>query len=191
MQQRVEELQQHIENLCQQHEEVLLRAENDKQQALLIGTLHFYFYIFYNYKIRKAYFFVVIVAHHDQQALMEKLENALRDLEEEKGNLERLKRDTSIRSEQDRNNLNQLRDNLNRFKTKLDETKLKGDEDRLKLELKIEELLKERESVQKESEELRVQLHMAEDKLDGLHNQLHETVRKLKDSKSFSFFFFL
>ena len=35
--QRMEELQLHIENVCQQHEEVLLRAENDKQQALLIG----------------------------------------------------------------------------------------------------------------------------------------------------------
>lgn len=36
--QRIDEMQQHIENLCQQHEEVLLRAENDKQQALLIGN---------------------------------------------------------------------------------------------------------------------------------------------------------
>lgn len=34
---RIEELQNHIENLCQQHEELMLRAENDKQQALLIG----------------------------------------------------------------------------------------------------------------------------------------------------------
>ena len=38
LQQRIEELQLHIENLCKQHEEALLRAENDKQQALLIGT---------------------------------------------------------------------------------------------------------------------------------------------------------
>lgn len=37
LQQRIEEMQLHIENLCKQHEEVLLRAENDKQQALLIG----------------------------------------------------------------------------------------------------------------------------------------------------------
>lgn len=37
LQQRIEELQQHTENLCKQHEQVLLRAENDKQQALLIG----------------------------------------------------------------------------------------------------------------------------------------------------------
>lgn len=38
LQQRIDEMQQHLENLCQQHEEVLLRAENDKQQALLIGN---------------------------------------------------------------------------------------------------------------------------------------------------------
>lgn len=36
--QKIDEMQQHMENLCQQHEEVLLRAENDKQQALLIGN---------------------------------------------------------------------------------------------------------------------------------------------------------
>lgn len=35
---KIENLQNHIENLCQQHEELMLRAENDKQQALLIGT---------------------------------------------------------------------------------------------------------------------------------------------------------
>lgn len=34
---RVDALQHHIDNLCQQHEELMLRAENDKQQALLIG----------------------------------------------------------------------------------------------------------------------------------------------------------
>lgn len=37
---RIRALEQHIENVCQQHEEALVRAENDKQQALLIGTLH-------------------------------------------------------------------------------------------------------------------------------------------------------
>lgn len=37
LQERIEVLQQHIEKICQQHEEVLLRAENDKQQALLLG----------------------------------------------------------------------------------------------------------------------------------------------------------
>ena len=35
--QRCDALQQQLENVYQQHEEVLLRAENDKQQALLLG----------------------------------------------------------------------------------------------------------------------------------------------------------
>ncbi|XP_043519039.1 rootletin isoform X2 [Frieseomelitta varia] len=159
LQQRIDEMQQHIENLCQQHEEVLLRAENDKQQALLI-------------------------AHHDQQALMEKLETVLREMEEEKNNVERVKREAAARTEQERNNTNQLRDELSRLKTKLDETKLKADEEKIKLDLKIEELWKERESAQRESEELQVQLHMTEDKVDSLQNQLHETIRKLKDAEN-------
>ncbi|XP_076662657.1 ciliary rootlet coiled-coil, rootletin isoform X2 [Andrena cerasifolii] len=154
--QRIDEMQQHMENLCQQHEEVLLRAENDKQQALLM-------------------------AHHDQQALLEKLEGVLREMEEEKTNVERIKREGAARAEQERNNTNQLRDELSRLKTKLDETKLKADEEKIKLDLKIEELWKERESAQRESEELQVQLHMTEDRVDSLQNQLHETIRKLKD----------
>ncbi|GAB1869589.1 Rootletin [Camponotus japonicus] len=157
LQQRIEELQQHVENLCKQHEEALLRAENDKQQALLI-------------------------AHHDQQALIEKINAIMRELEEEKNTLERVKREAATRAEQERNNTNQLRDELNRLRTKLDETKLKANEEKLKLDLKIEELWKERESTQREVEELQVQLHMTEDKVDGLQNQLHDTIRKLKDA---------
>ncbi|XP_066581176.1 centrosome-associated protein CEP250 [Prorops nasuta] len=156
LQQRLEELQQHIEKVCQQHEEVLLRAANDKQQALLI-------------------------AHHDQQALIEKLETALRELEEERGMLERTKREAVIKTDQDRNNTNQLRDEINSLKMKLNEIKLKGEEDKLRLELKIEELWKERDSAQKDCEELQVQLHMTEDKMESLQNQLQDTIRKLKD----------
>lgn len=41
---RIENLQNHIESLCQQHEELMLRAENDKQQALLIGTTYLFYH---------------------------------------------------------------------------------------------------------------------------------------------------
>lgn len=74
-----------------------------------------------------------------------------------------------------------MRDEFNRLKTRLEETKLKGDEERIKLELKMEEVIKERDSAQREVEELQVQLHMAEDKIDSLQNQLHENDRKLKE----------
>lgn len=38
LQDRINSLQQQIENVVQQHEEILLRAESDKQQALLLGN---------------------------------------------------------------------------------------------------------------------------------------------------------
>lgn len=129
----------------------------------------------------------MILVHHDQQALLEKLEIIMRELKEEQNNLERVKREAATRSEQERNNTNQLRDELNRLKTKLDETKLRADEEKMKLDLKMEELWKERESVQREAKELQVQLHMAEDKIDGLQNQLHDTIRKLKDGNKLLF----
>lgn len=110
----------------------------------------------------------------------------MRELEEEKNTLERVKREAAARAEQERNNTNQLRDELNRLRTKLDETKLKANEEKMKLDLKIEELWKERESTQREVEELQVQLHMTEDKVDGLQNQLHDTIRKLKDCNELS-----
>lgn len=110
----------------------------------------------------------------------------MRELEEEKNTLERVKREAAARADQERNNTNQLRDELNRLKTKLDETKLKASEEKMKLDLKIEELWKERESTQREVEELQVQLHMTEDKVDGLQNQLHDTIRKLKDGNKLS-----
>jgi rootletin len=115
---------------------------------------------------------------------MEKLENVYRELEGEKGNLDRVRREAATHAEQDRNNLNKLRDEVNRFKNKLDESKLKGDEDKLKLELKMDEVRNERENALKEIEELHVQLHMSEDKVDELHNQLQETIRKLKEGNN-------
>lgn len=114
---------------------------------------------------------------------MEKLENVYRELEDERGNLERARREAIARAEQERNSINQLRDELNRSKTKLDETKLRSDEERIKLELKIEDISNEKDAAQKESEELRVQLHVAEDRVDSLLHQLQETNRKLKDGK--------
>lgn len=62
-------------------------------------------------------------AQHDQQALQEKLECARRELEEERGVLERLRREAAARAEQDRATLNQLRDELARVHTRLEDFK--------------------------------------------------------------------
>lgn len=183
LQQRIEELQHHIENLCQQHEEILLRAENDKQQSLLIGWIFQHTNTQHHDNMKYEFTWNYISAHQDQQVLIEKLENVYRELEGEKGTLDRVRREAATHAEQDRNNLNKTRDELNRMKTKLDESKLKADEEKLKLELKMEEIRNEKENAMKECEELQVQLHMSDDKVDELQNQLQDTCRKLKEGK--------
>jgi rootletin len=58
---------------------------------------------------------------------------------------------------------------------------LKAEEERNRLEGRIEEVRKERDVIQQESEELKVQLHLTEDRLDANQNQLQETTHKLKE----------
>lgn len=98
LKEKFEQLQCHIEAVCQQHEEILIRAENDKQQALML-------------------------AHRDKQAVMEKLEGAHRDLKSEAEAIERLRREAAAKQDKDRNSINQLREELARYKLKLEENK--------------------------------------------------------------------
>ncbi|XP_046406098.1 rootletin [Ischnura elegans] len=153
---RLESSQHHIETLAQQHEEALLRAENDKQQALLI-------------------------AQHDQQAVQERLDEARRELDEARSLLERFRRESANKSEQDRSTINQLREEAARLKSKIEEAKMASEEDKTRSDNKLEELRKERDVVQSECEELKVQLHLAEDRHDAVQTQLHDTTRKLKE----------
>lgn len=62
-------------------------------------------------------------AHHDQQALLEKMEAIRRELDEERGSSERQRREAAAKMEQDRASINQLRDELARIKTKMEETR--------------------------------------------------------------------
>lgn len=62
-------------------------------------------------------------AHHDQQALQDRLEATRREFEAEKEAFDRFKREANGRFEQDRTNLNVLREELNKNKTKLEESR--------------------------------------------------------------------
>ncbi|XP_063909729.1 rootletin isoform X3 [Zophobas morio] len=156
---RIESLQNHIDNMVQQHEELMLRAENDKQKALLI-------------------------AHHDQQALQDRLEDARRELNNEREALERLKREANGRFEKDRSNINQLKEELGKYRTRLEESRTRAEEEKVKLDQRIEEIKVERDGLQTEVENLKVQLHLSEDKSESINNQLHETIRKLKEAEN-------
>ncbi|KAG7310116.1 hypothetical protein JYU34_004655 [Plutella xylostella] len=139
-----------------QHDEALLRAENDKQQALLM-------------------------AHQEHQAILERLEESNRALDMEQNKLERMRRDAQARADQDRNTANQLKDELASMKARLEEAKAAAEDESLRYENRIKELHLEKEAVNRECTEIRAQLALAEDKFDTTLAQLHETVRKLKE----------
>lgn len=67
--------------------------------------------------------FAMVSAHHDQQALLDKLCGMKRELEEERSAAERLRRDSAAKIEQDRASINTLRDELTRIKAKMEETR--------------------------------------------------------------------
>ncbi|XP_048007047.1 rootletin [Leguminivora glycinivorella] len=144
------------DQLILQHDEAMLRAESDKQQAL-------------------------IMAHQEQQALLERLEEAKRVLDCSQNKLERVKRDAAARSDQDRGHINQLKDELAALKTRLEEAKAAAEDDCARFENRIKELHLEKEASNRECQEVRAQLSLAEDKYDNAYTQLQDTIRKLKE----------
>lgn len=98
LQERLATLQAHLESLVQQHEEALIRAESEKQQALLI-------------------------AHRDKQAVAERLDAVTRDLKTEQESLDRSRREANARDEKQRAAIAQLKDDIVLMRTKEEEHK--------------------------------------------------------------------
>lgn len=159
LKEQFEGIQMHLDGTVQQHEEVLIRAENDKQQALML-------------------------AHRDKQAVMEKLEAISRELKNEGENCERLKRELMSKTEKDRNVISVLRDEITKLKSKIDESRIRGEEECNKYDLQIAAIKEERENGMREIEELKVQLRLTEDKCDGLNNAIAETTRKHREAET-------
>lgn len=157
LKEQFEGLQMHLDATVQQHEEVLIRAENDKQQSLML-------------------------AHRDKQAVIEKLEAVSRELKNEIENSDRLKRELASKIEKDRNIISTLREEITKIKNKMEENKIRAEEEANKYELMIASIKEERENGLREVEELKVQLRLTEDKCDSLNLQLADTVRKLRES---------
>lgn len=65
----------------------------------------------------------------------------------------------------------------------MEETKSRYEDEKIKLEQRLEEVKCERDNSQSEVENLKVQLHLVEDKSESVNNQLHETIRKLKEGE--------
>ncbi|XP_058981503.1 rootletin-like, partial [Musca domestica] len=159
-QERLEGLQAHLESLVQQHEEALIRAENEKQQALLI-------------------------AHRDKQAVQEKLEAVARELKTEQDALERAKREHNARDEKQRNAIAQLKDELVALRTREEEQKIKLEECIRKQEIQMNALKEERDNLQRLSDELKMDIRLKDDKMESLSNELQDTMRKAKENEGY------
>ncbi|XP_058462467.1 rootletin isoform X2 [Malaya genurostris] len=154
-----EALQLHLEALNQQHEETILRAENEKQQALLI-------------------------AHRDKQAVMERLDGVTRDLKLELDNSDRLKREMSARQEKDRTTIGCLREEISKIRAKMEEARIRAEEELNRLGVLQGALRDEKDIALKEIEELKVQTRLVEDRCDTVNLQLQDTQRKLKEAEN-------
>lgn len=161
LKERLESLQLHFDSVCQQHEEVLIRCENEKQQALLL-------------------------AHRDKQAVTDKLEQTQRDLKSEIENMERLRREFSAKNERDRTVIKQLNDDLTKLKTKCEEQKLRAEDELRKIDLMLSSMTSERDLAVKDVENLKTQLGLSEDRINGITAQLQDTNRKLKETENLS-----
>lgn len=161
LKERIESLQLHFDSLNQQHEEAMIRAENEKQQSLLLAA-------------------------RDKQAVVDRLEASQRDLKTEVENLDRFRRETAARTDRDRTTIKQLNDDLAKLKLKSDELRLKLEEEMKKLDLKMSSLASERDVANKEVENIKSQLRSSEEKAVNMSAQLQETLRKLKETEMMS-----
>lgn len=65
--------------------------------------------------------FFLCIAHQDQKALLEKMEAVRAELDEERVALEKLRRESNLKAEQDRSNINTLRDQVTRLTSKMED----------------------------------------------------------------------
>ena len=66
------------------------------------------------------------IAHQDQKALLEKMEAVRAELDEERVALEKLRRESNLKAEQDRSNINTLRDQVTRLTSKMEDMRYIG-----------------------------------------------------------------
>ncbi|XP_026814438.1 rootletin isoform X2 [Rhopalosiphum maidis] len=159
LKQKLDMLQKNIDTITQQHDEALLRAENDKQQTLLL-------------------------VHRDQKAIVSKLESVKKELEGEKENYERSLRETRGKLENEKSSVTSLREQLAKIKNELNEFRMQSESEKCHLIGQIDEIQTERDRHIQECMEIKSQLCMAEDKLDNFQTHLNDISRKLKESDS-------
>jgi len=176
LKQKLDVLQKNIDTLTQQHDEALLRAENDKQQTLLLGRC-----LNQLYHINLYQFYYLLLVHRDQKAIVSKLESVKKELEGEKGSYERSLRETRGKLENEKSLVSSLREQLAKVKNELNELRMQSESEKNQLIGQIDNIQMERDRHSQECMEIKSQLCIAEDKLDDFQTHLNDISRKLKE----------
>ncbi|XP_021966224.1 rootletin isoform X2 [Folsomia candida] len=155
----INSLRSQIESMRVQYEEALLRAENDKQQGLLL-------------------------AQQDQQGLSDKIRLLERELEDLKSDKDRIKRECEQKCSHEKSSSAALRSEIIKIRNELENTKQDGLDTLKQIELRISEVERDREAALLHVEELRNKLRSVEERESELKRELVDVSRKLKDSEN-------
>ena len=174
------ELNSQMDRLKETHEEELLVAENNKQQALML-------------------------AQQEQNALKERIDQLTKNLDEVRDNSDSLKREHVKRVDKDRNQIASLQLEVSRMKAQLEDTntKLGGEKSQVEDFLRKERDLKtdletqlrtvktnlkyaneKVDNLTEELDEVRKKLIQSEENMNYSHGEVTETGRKLRDAKT-------
>lgn len=154
-------LQEQHSSFIQQHEEILLKAENEKQNV-------------YN------------CAQKDKQLVILKLEQVIQDLEKECENHLKSKREAKCQHDQDKRLISSLRDEVATLKNELENLRLHVEDVKHASDMLISKLNDEKENLFKEISELRTLIKLEEDKNNALKTKANELSVKLTEGKEYS-----
>lgn len=149
-------LQEQHSSFVQQHEEILLKAENEKQNV-------------YN------------CAQKDKQLIVLRLEQAIQDLEKECESHIKSKREAKCQHDQDKRLILSLRDEVMTLKNELENLRLHLEDIKHASDMLVSKLSDEKETLFKEISELKTLIKLEEDKSNALKTKSNESSAKLTE----------
>ncbi len=128
--------------LAQDRDTALLNAENERQQ--LLG-----------------------LSHQEKNALQERINALKEEIVKQSGEYDRLKRESTLKQEQDRNHLLSLQDDIKNIRTQFEDSIANHEKEIKELNAFLEDLRQQKEAGLRECNELKTLLKTVEDNRDN------------------------
>ena len=128
--------------MAQDRDTALLNAENERQQ--LLG-----------------------LSHQEKNALQERINALKEEIVKQSGEYDRLKRESTLKQEQDRNHLLSLQDDIKNIRTQFEDSIANHEKEIKELNAFLEDLRQQKEAGLRECNELKTLLKTVEDNRDN------------------------